>query len=218
MVDDKIQIHFEYGKRQSFAGAVACFDHMPYFHKHSTAIQSEADDEIPFTVLNICHKNAVSRRRCFLYAYQITILVRDSKTNSIYPLIEPRVFSKIRFISINQKLIVLPGDQIKVRLVSKYSDNEALRLQPNIESSALPKPLSDRYHISYGNSNQFYTRLPCDDMKVADSLVCTNFEANCADGNDRILFAIQGAGDQFIIDKTCKDFLNGYANWAELER
>jgi hypothetical protein len=27
MVDDKIQIHFEYGKRQSFAGAVACFDH-----------------------------------------------------------------------------------------------------------------------------------------------------------------------------------------------
>ena len=34
MVGDKLQIHFEYGKRQSLAGAVACFDHMPYQHNH----------------------------------------------------------------------------------------------------------------------------------------------------------------------------------------
>ena len=70
----------------------------------------EADDEIPFTVLNICHKNEVSRRRCFLYSYQITILVRDSKKNNIYPLVEPKVYAKIRFISMNQKMIILPGD------------------------------------------------------------------------------------------------------------
>jgi hypothetical protein len=34
MVGDKLQIHFEYGKRQEFAGAVACFDHIPYYHNH----------------------------------------------------------------------------------------------------------------------------------------------------------------------------------------
>jgi hypothetical protein len=54
-------------------------------------------------------------------------------------------------------------------------------------------------------------------MKVADSLVCENFEANCADGNDRILFAIQGAGDQFIIDMKCKEFLAGNEDWSDLE-
>ena len=54
-------------------------------------------------------------------------------------------------------------------------------------------------------------------MKVADSLICYDFEANCADGNDRILFAIQGAGDQFIIDEKCKDFLAGYEDWGDLE-
>jgi hypothetical protein len=27
---DKVKVHFEYGKRQELAGAEACFDHTPY--------------------------------------------------------------------------------------------------------------------------------------------------------------------------------------------
>jgi len=36
MVDDRLKIHFEYGKRNTFAGSVACFDHTPYIKRFSS--------------------------------------------------------------------------------------------------------------------------------------------------------------------------------------
>lgn len=82
MVDDRIQIHFEYGKRQQLAGAVACFDHEDYIHEGMRGLKSNSvEDEIPFTVLNICHKHTEDRKRCFLYAYQITVHIEDDWIN-----------------------------------------------------------------------------------------------------------------------------------------
>ena len=94
-------------------------------------------------------------------------------------------------------MIILPGDQLKARFVTDYTDQEAYRLQPDIHK--LPSPLRERYHIG-GN----VVRLPCDDMKVADSIVCDNYEVHCANPGDRIFFGLQGAGDLFMIDKTCE--------------
>jgi len=51
LTDDKLKIHFEYGKRQEFAGAEACFVHTPYITANGH------EDNIPFTVLDICNKN-----------------------------------------------------------------------------------------------------------------------------------------------------------------
>jgi hypothetical protein len=75
--DDTLKIHFEYGKRQELAGAVACFDHTEYIRtgKKNGVTYNNVEDEIPFTILNICNKNTVDRRRCFLYSYQITLHV-----------------------------------------------------------------------------------------------------------------------------------------------
>ena len=55
------------------------------------------EDEIPYTYLNVCHKNTVDRRRCFLYSYQITLKIRDSVLNPVYPMIVPTVYFKISF-------------------------------------------------------------------------------------------------------------------------
>lgn len=108
-------------------------------------------------------------------------------------MIEPRVFAKIRFVSLDEKMIILPGDLVKIRHVSSYTDHNSIRMMPDIESSKLPRPLKDRYqHTAAAGS---FTYLPCDDMKVADSITCKDFEINCADGNDRVVFSIQGAGD-----------------------
>jgi len=58
MVDNKLQIHFQYGKREALSGAVACFDHVDYIRTGRRAEQTvEIQDEIPVTPLNICHKN-----------------------------------------------------------------------------------------------------------------------------------------------------------------
>jgi len=113
MVDDRLQIHFEYGKRQQLAGAVACFDHADYIHQGTRATKAQTvEDEIPFTVLNICHKHTEDRRRCFLYAYQVMVHVEDdwTKQGPQYPLLEPRVYAKIAFKSLKKKMIILPGD------------------------------------------------------------------------------------------------------------
>lgn len=126
LADDYINVHFEYGKRQELAGAEACFDHSPYIKKDGT------EDEIPFTILDICNKANVDRKRCFLYAFQITLFVCD-KTSP--PLLEPKVYAKIQFSSLNSKMIILPGDQIKVSLTTPYTDQEAVRLMPEIYSS-----------------------------------------------------------------------------------
>jgi len=72
LTDDKIKIHFEYGKRSELAGAEACFDHTPYINP-----QSGKEDNIPFTVLDICNKANPNKKRCFLYSYQVALKVND---------------------------------------------------------------------------------------------------------------------------------------------
>jgi len=96
--------------------------------------------------------------------------------------------------------------------VTDYTDQEALRIQPEIHSPEMPEPLKGRYQEGNG-----VVRLPCDDMKVADSVVCDDFISYCAEPDDKILFALQGAGDMFLIDTTCRDFLAPYTNWDNLQ-
>jgi len=42
-------------------------------------------------------------------------------------------------------MIVLPGDQLKARFVTDYTDQEAVRVQPEIHSPDMPSPLKERY-------------------------------------------------------------------------
>ena len=49
-------------------------------------------------------------------------------------------------------------------------------------------------------TGEIETRLPCDDMKVADTLKCENLMVFCTNPNDKIVFALQGSGDMFFID------------------
>ena len=109
-------------------------------------------------------------------------------------------------------MIILPGDQIKARFVTDYTDQEALRIQPEIHDPAMPEPFKSRYQKTDG------IYLPCDDMKVADSIVCKDFTAHCAEPEDRIIFTLQGAGDMFLIDKTCRDFFgeHNYFPWDDV--
>lgn len=113
LADDYIKIQFEYGKRGDLAGAEACFDHSPYIK------QNGKEDEIPFTILNVCNKSNTDRTRCFLYSYQVTLYVKDV---SLPKLLAPKMYAKIKFNSVNSKMIILPGDDIKTRFVTDYTD------------------------------------------------------------------------------------------------
>ena len=55
-----------------------------------------------------------------------------------------------------------------------------MRLQPNIYSDKMPSPLKERYQLPYtiNGKTEYRTRLPCDDMKVADTIVCKNDNNN----------------------------------------
>lgn len=53
-------------------------------------------------------------------------------------------------------------------------------------------------------------------MKVADSITCTNFAVHCANPGDRVFFGLQGAGDLFMIDETCEQFMKFHADWSTL--
>jgi len=59
MTDNRMMVHFQYGKRAALSGAVACFDHTEYITdgRRMDKNIAEIEDEIPFTNLNICHKN-----------------------------------------------------------------------------------------------------------------------------------------------------------------
>jgi len=105
--NDNIKIHFEYGKRQELAGAEACFDHTPYIS------DSGKEDDIPFTILDICNKANTDRKRCFLYSYQVNMFVKDQD-----PMLVPKIYTKISFKNLKSKMIILPGDQIKARFVT----------------------------------------------------------------------------------------------------
>jgi hypothetical protein len=132
---DKIKIHFEYGKRQEFAGAETCFDHTPYITDEGK------EDSIPFTVLNICNKNNDQRKRCFLYSYQVTLHVKGPTD------ISAKLFTKITFKNVNN-LVVLPGDQIKTTFMSGYTTQDSVRVMPEIYSTRMPAPIKDRYQFS----------------------------------------------------------------------
>ena len=47
---------------------------------------------------------------------------------------------------------------------------------PAIDDPANPAPIVDRYQLANGS-----TRLPCDDMKVADTMVCNDYVVYCTD-------------------------------------
>jgi hypothetical protein len=113
LTDDKIKIHFEYGKRQDFGGSEACFDHTPYINPGNGN-----EENIPFTVLDICNKANSSKKRCFAYSYQVALKVKDTMTP---PMLENRIYTKISFNGFN-KLVVLPGDQVKTRFTTEYSE------------------------------------------------------------------------------------------------
>lgn len=77
----------------------------------------------------------------------------------------------------------------------------------------MPSPIRERYQLSNG-----ITRLPCDDRKVADTLSCTDYVVHCTDPNHRILFSVQGAGDIYVVDQTCSQFLSEYQNWGNNQK
>lgn len=64
---------------------------------------------------------------------------------SLWPLIEPTLAVKIRFTGLDRKLVVLPGDQIKIRMVTSLTDQMGIRLKPDVASPDMPEPLKSRY-------------------------------------------------------------------------
>jgi hypothetical protein len=206
--EDKVKVLFEYDKRQTFAGVNTCFDHSRYIIQDPTTGQ-EREDIIPYTVLDICNKANVDRRRCYQYAYQLTFHV--SCPADIYP----KLFAKITLNSA-KGLVILPGDQIKTSFTTSYTQQqESIRIMPEIYSPAMPEPIKSRYHFPGG-----LVRLPCDDRKVADQIQFQDLVVYCTEPADKINLKIQGAGDIFSIDTTCGEFMAGASpngqqfNWA----
>ena len=60
-------------------------------------------------------------------------------------MLENRIYAQIRFKMFN-RLVVLPGDQVKVRFTTEYSEQDAIRVMPEIYSSSMPEPLKSRYN------------------------------------------------------------------------
>lgn len=56
-------------------------------------------------------------------------------------------------------------------------------------------------------------------MKVADSIVCSNYEIYCVRKEDQFLLTVQGGGEQFVINMRCDKFLeqNGIS-WDTYEK
>jgi hypothetical protein len=92
---------------------------------------------IPFTPLNICHKTDASQKRCFQFGYQVAIRVTKEE-----PLLEMKPWVKISFTGMDQRLLILAGDNIGITFgvpselgTSPYS---GVRMQPDIHSPDLP--------------------------------------------------------------------------------
>ena len=162
---DTVKVHFEYDKRQTLAGAEACFDHTQYVAEDKTGVVRE--DNIPFTKMDVCNKQSTDRKRCFFYSYQVTLHVSGP------PILEPRLYTKVFFESLGD-LVILPGDQVKTSLNSDLANEASVRVMPEIYSPNMPTPIKERYQRTD-------TRLPCDDRKVADKIVCENFYVHCTD-------------------------------------
>lgn len=78
---------------------------------------------------------------------------------------------------------------MSVRFASDYTPDEGLRIQPNIDDPAFPSPMKERYQVK-DPSGAVNTRLPCNDMKVADTVKCENFVAYCTGPDDRITLTV----------------------------
>ena len=103
-------------------------------------------DEIPFTNLNICHKSDPSQKRCFVYGYQVKINIKDSDRNDpfYYPMVEPKMYTRIQFNNINNLFKIEPGDRVTVN----FGTGSALAktvIQPNIYDRSLKEPFKSRY-------------------------------------------------------------------------
>lgn len=111
----------------------------------------------------------------------------------------------------NSNMLILPGDRVGIRFGSSESPYEAIRMQPDIHSDDLPEPFRTRYQTDSG------TRLPCNDVMIADSLTCQDTIIYCTSADDEFKFSIQGAGDIYSFNQRCGDFLSNF-NWdAETE-
>lgn len=63
-------------------------------------------------------------------------------------MINAKMYAKIMFKSMSQKLLILPSDRIGIRLGTEDQPFEAIRMQPNIHSVNLPEPFATRYQTS----------------------------------------------------------------------
>jgi len=81
-------------------------------------------------------------------------------------MISPEPFARIEFKGMNSRMLILPADRVGIRFGSSNSPYEAVRMQPDINSSILPEPFKSRYQTLDG------VRLPCNDVMIADSMAC----------------------------------------------
>jgi len=84
----------------------------------------------------------------------------------------------------NNRMLILPGDRVGIRFGSTESPYEAVRMQPDIHNAALPEPFKTRYQTKTG------TRLPCNDVMIADSVQCADTVIYCTSGEDEFRFSI----------------------------
>ena len=50
------------------------------------------------------------------------------------------------------------------------------------------------------SADGFKVEIPCENMKVADSLICEDYFVYCTSPDDLITMQIQGSGDVFVIN------------------
>lgn len=98
-------------------------------------------------------------------------------------MLAPKVYATIEFHKVSTMMVILAGDVIKTRFVSGSTDQEAIRIMPEIYDPLMPSPIKERYQKPEG-------RLPCDDQKVADTIICNDYVVHCTDPNDRIMFNV----------------------------
>lgn len=186
MDKDNLQVHFQYGKRNALTGATACFDQKEYVKSDSSP---KVEDMIPYTNLNICHKNDDTQQRCFMFGYQVNIYVED-----VTPLLEPRPYVKIEYTGMRDRMLILPGDRVSVNFGSDFPEKcdnllcreksyEAFRMVPDIYSNALPEHMKKRYRTKNGE-----VRLPCNDVMIADSMSCSDVVIYCTKATDLVQF------------------------------
>lgn len=86
-------------------------------------------------------------------------------------MLDPKIYAKITFNKIHTNLVVLPGDQVSLKFTSEDTYNHGLRITPDVESPGLPEPFRSRYQ-KVGANGQRTVELPCNDMKIADTISC----------------------------------------------